>query len=149
MARVLFLVLRNICLSIVLKIGGKCKVQDHVYIGNGKNIEIGDFCRINEYVKLDNVKIGNYVMVARYVTFLGKTHNYSSTETPMILQGEKEAEQTIVEDDVWIGANSIIMPGLKISRGTIIGAGAVLTKDTEPLSIMAGVPAILVRKRTS
>jgi maltose O-acetyltransferase len=139
--------LRTKCLKGILIIGDNCRFQNNIYIGNGKNITIGNYSHINEFVKLDNVVIGNYVMVARYVTFLGKTHNFSTTAIPMILQGESESEQTIVEDDVWIGANAIIMPGIKIAKGSIIAAGAVLTKDTEPYSIMAGVPATLVRKR--
>lgn len=130
-----------------MSIGNHCKIQDHVYIGNGQGIKIGDFCYINEHVKLDNVFLGDYIMIARYVTFLGKKHNFSSTDTPMILQGESESDPVLVEDDVWIGANAIIMPGVKICQGTIIAAGAVLTHDSEPYSIMGGVPAKVISYR--
>ncbi len=53
----------------------------------------------------------------------------------------------IDEDNVWIGANAVVVPGVRIGTGSIIGAGAVVTKDVEPYSIMGGVPAKLIRKR--
>jgi maltose O-acetyltransferase len=65
----------------------------------------------------------------------------------MIDQGFKDKEPVIIEDDVWIGARVIILPGVKIGKGSIVGAGAVVTKDVEPYSIVAGVPAKLIRKR--
>jgi len=55
--------------------------------------------------------------------------------------------QVIIEDDVWLGRNAIVMPGIKIGRGSIIGAGSVVTKDVEPFSVMGGVPATLIKKR--
>ncbi len=65
----------------------------------------------------------------------------------MILQGEKKGINPIIEDDVWIGRNAIIMPGVRIGKGSIVGAGAVVTKNVEPYSIVGGVPAKLIRKR--
>lgn len=142
-----FNLLRIAVLSRIIRVGKNCYFQDHIYIGNGKDIEIGDHCHINEYVKLDNVKIGNYVMIARYVTFLGKIHETSAINIPMLMQGQKPVQQTIVEDDVWIGTNAIILPGLHLRKGTIIGAGAVVTKNSEPYSVMVGIPAKIVRYR--
>ncbi len=142
-----FNAIRIFVVSKIFKIGKKCKFQDRIYFGNGKDIQIGDYCQINEYVKLDNVKVGNYVMIARYATFLGKMHVTSSTNIPMILQGQKDVKQSVVEDDVWIGTNAIIMPGIKISKGTIVAAGAVVTKDTKSYSIVGGVPARLIKYR--
>lgn len=74
-------------------------------------------------------------------------HKFDDIEVPMIKQGQLQASQTVVEDDVWIGANAIIMPGLTIKKGSIIGAGAVLTKDTEPFGIYGGVSAKLIKFR--
>src|SRR5690606_23357067 len=112
----------------IIVIGKNNKIQPSVYIGNGQNIRIGNNCQINERVKLDNVFISDYVMIASGVSILGKMHEFRDIKTPMILQGEKEVLQSTIEEDVWIGTNVIIMPGLKIRRGTIIGAGSVLTK---------------------
>lgn len=67
----------------------------------------------------------------------------------MVKQGYQETKKVIIEDDVWIGARSVILPGIKIGTGSIIAVGSVVTKDVEPLSIVAGVPAKLVKKRNS
>ncbi len=56
-------------------------------------------------------------------------------------------EPVEIGDDVWIGARSVILPGVKIGTGSIIAVGSVVTKDVEPFSIVAGVPAKLVNKR--
>tara|TARA_R100000935_G_C2789740_1_gene145425 strand:- start:377 stop:736 length:360 start_codon:yes stop_codon:yes gene_type:complete len=118
-----------------------------VYVGNGSNVTIGNNCQINEYVKLDNVSVGDYVMIASGVTILGKMHEFVNIKEPMLLQGEKEVTPTQIEDDVWIGTNAVIMPGLKIAKGTIVGAGCVLTKDTEPFGVYGGVPGRLIKIR--
>lgn len=64
-----------------------------------------------------------------------------------MMQGYQGTKQVILEDNVWIGARSVILPGGKIGKGSIIGVGSVATKDVEPFSIVAGVPAKLVKKR--
>lgn len=140
--------LRVNCLKSVLKIGKNNKVQNAVYIGNGSNIQIGNHCQINANVKLDNVKISDYVMIAPGVTILGKMHDFSDIKEPMILQGEKEVKQTQIETDVWIGTNAVIMPGLTIAKGSIIGAGCVLTKDTEQYGVYGGVSGKLIKYRS-
>lgn len=138
---------RYFCLKQFIQIGANSKVQNKVYLGNGENIVIGSCCQINEKVKLDNVIIGNYIMIAPGAVILGKMHESCRNDVPMVLQGEKKVEKTIIEDDVWIGTNVIIMPGLKIRKGCIIAAGAVLTKDTVEYGIYAGVPAKLIKAR--
>jgi maltose O-acetyltransferase len=58
-------------------------------------------------------------------------------------------EKVIVEDDVWIGASVTILPGVKIGQGAIIGAGAVVTKNVEPYTVVAGIPAKVIRNLDS
>lgn len=135
------------CLKNIIKIGNKCRIMKNVYIGNGNDIEIGDNCRINENVRLDNVQIGNGVLIARDSIVLGKMHEFSDIKSYIVEQGGKRVEPTIIEDDVWFGIRVIIMPGLKLSKGSIIGAGAVVTKNTQPNGIYGGIPAKLIRKR--
>ncbi len=118
-----------------------------VYIGNGNNVEIGNHCRINEKVRLDNVKIGNHVMIARESTVLGKMHEFSGVKEPMEQQGSRDIAQTIIENDVWFGLRVITMPGIKIKKGTILAAGAVITKSTEEYGIYGGVPAKKIKSR--
>jgi maltose O-acetyltransferase len=143
----LFLLLRIWCLRRIITIGKNCKVQKGVYIGKGKNIKIGNNCHINEYVRLNNVTIGNNVMIARESIILGAMHEYDDVNKPIIEQGVKETSHTIIEDDVWVGLRVIILPGLRVKKGCIIGAGAVLTKDTEENGIYGGVPAKRIKER--
>jgi len=139
--------LRIACLGGIIRIGKNNKVQRSVYVGNGNQIVIGDNCLINESVRLDNVSIGNNVMIARESIILGKMHESADPGIPMVTQGVRDVKTTIVEDDVWIGLRVIVMPGVRISTGCIIAAGGVVTKDTEPYGIYGGVPATLIKKR--
>ena len=72
---------------------------------------------------------------------------FDSLDRPMNLQGTDLPRQTIVDDDVWVGIKCVIMPGVYISKGSIISAGTVLTKDTEPYGIYAGIPGKLIKRR--
>ncbi|MDQ7799461.1 MAG: DapH/DapD/GlmU-related protein [Candidatus Edwardsbacteria bacterium] len=65
----------------------------------------------------------------------------------MLEQGIRFYPQTVIEDDVWIGAQAIILPGVRIGRGAIVAAGAVVTKDVEPYAIVGGNPARLIKRR--
>lgn len=66
---------------------------------------------------------------------------------PMCFQGSEQNKVTIIEDDVWIGARVIIMPECHIGKGSIIAAGAVVTKNIGEYEIWGGVPARLLKKR--
>lgn len=118
-----------------------------VYVGNGKNIQIGDYCKINDHVRLNNVIIGNHVLIARESVILGKMHAYDKTDVPIALQGNLDVKPTIISDNVWIGLRCIIFPALTIGNDAIIAAGAVLTKNVEPQSIYGGVPAKFIKNR--
>ena len=124
------------------------RFQNGIYIGNGRNLSIGNECQINENVFLQGARIGNFVMIAPEVFILSLVHHYKTTSIPMIRQGREKHVIPVIEEDVWIGARAIILPGIHIAKGCIIGAGAVVTKNTEPYGIYGGVPARLIRMRT-
>jgi acetyltransferase-like isoleucine patch superfamily enzyme len=130
-----------------LKIGRNCKIQPRVNFGDGNSIVIGDHCMINENVYIQQAIIGNYVMIAPNAALYANSHLFENRDIPMVLQGKSIEQACIIEDDVWIGRNAVIMPGIRIGTGSIVGAGAVVTKDVEPYSIIGGVPAKLIRKR--
>ena len=65
----------------------------------------------------------------------------------MRLQGYAEAIPVVIEDDVWVGARVIVLPGIRIGKGSVIGAGAIVTKDVPPFSICVGNPARIIRSR--
>lgn len=106
----------------------------------------------NEEEKLE---IGNFVSIASGVKFLlGGNHNYDTLSTypfKVKVLGEKSESYTngpiIVDDDVWIGTNSLILSGVKIGKGSIIAAGSIVTKDVPPYSIVGGNPAKVIKYR--
>lgn len=124
-------------------------IESNVYISNARNVSIGYCCQINENVFIQGGNIGNFVMIAANVSILSSDHFHFDTSVPMVLQGKGVEKYVIIEDDVWIGRSVIILPGLTIGKGSIIGAGAIVTKDVDAYSIVAGVPAKLISKRVN
>ncbi len=138
-------------LSKVLKImpyDKNSKFEYKIYISDARQINLGSFVRINENTFFQgNVNIGNHVMIAPNVSVYSKTHKYDDLNTPMVLSGETPTKTVVIEDDVWIGINTVILPGIRIGKGAIVGANSVVTKNVEPYSIVGGVPAKFIRKR--
>lgn len=129
------------------------------YIGDGSYIshtKIGRFCSIAENVR---IAIGNHptsVFVSTFPSFYYNTESqigFTFHEGNAIFDGIKrfpEGEndfQVVIGHDVWIGCNSLIRGGVKIGNGSVIGAGAVVTRDVPPYSIVAGVPAKVIKYR--
>lgn len=81
------------------------------------------------------------------VMILSRRHEIGRVDIPMALQGEAEARRVVVEDDVWIGARVIVLAGVRIGRGSVLGAGAVVARDVPPLSVVVGNPARVIRTR--
>lgn len=138
--------------SKVLKIMAPCKkskFENGVYISDARSIKIGQCCQINENVFIQGAIIGNYVLVAPNVAILSKTHKYSTIDIPILDQGDSIEKIVIIDDDVWIGRNAILMPGIKIGKGAIVGAGAVVTKDVDAYTVVGGVPAKIINKRNN
>lgn len=108
---------------------------------------IGKFSQINSGTAIyGNVSIGNNVMIAPNCMLAGGNHNFSNINIPMRFQGSNE-KGIIINDDVWIGANSVVLDGVTIGKGTIVGAGSVVTKNLESYSIYFGNPAKFIKKR--
>lgn len=130
-------------------IGEKCEIEPNVDVGFRPILKIGNFCQINQNVIMKSVEMGNYVMVAPGVVFLDRLHNIERLDVPMATQGESDREIIRVGNDVWIGQNAIIMPGIAIGDGVIVGAGAVVTVNVPPYAIVVGVPARILRYRSA
>jgi len=136
-----------ICKPLFKKFGKNVSIAPRVEFYNLRESVIGDHSGIGAYSQIGTVKIGNYVMMGTYCFILSRNHRFDDLTIPMCQQGFYEDEPVVIEDDVWIGSKVIILPGLKIGRGSIIGAGAVVTKDVEPYSIVAGNPARVIGRR--
>jgi len=133
----------------VIQYSEGCIFEQNVYISaGGERVKIGMHTHINENVFIQAASIGNYVMIGPNVSLLSNSHIHKRIDIPMEMQGMTENTPVVIEDDVWIGRNVIVLPGITIQKGSIIGAGSIVTKNIESYSVMGGIPAKLIKKRT-
>lgn len=111
----------------------------HSYgISFGRNYHINTGCTFDGR---GGLTMGDHVLIGPNVVIVSSQHRWDlSTELPMIQQGHQSAP-VVIGDDVWIGANSVVTPGVTLAEGTVVGAGSVVTSSTEPYTIVAGSPA--------
>jgi acetyltransferase-like isoleucine patch superfamily enzyme len=113
-----------------------------------KDFELGPYSLVSRGAYIcGRVKAGKYVMFAPDVTIAGADHIFDQPGVPMYFGGRPELPETLIGDDVWIGARVCILAGVKIGRGSIVAMGSVVTKDVPAYSIVGGVPAKLIRHR--
>jgi len=103
------------------------KVGSYTWIGN------------NAFI-CGKVSIGKNVMIGPNVVIPGAEHNYNRLDIPMTLQGSS-IQGTVIGDDVWLGANVVVLDGVTVEHGAIVAAGSVVTKNVDAYSVVAGVPA--------
>ena len=142
-----FNLFRVFVLRRIINIGRGTVIQSGFKFGLKDKIIIGNNCEINEGTYIQAAIIGDYVLIAHNVSLLATTHNFDDRYKYIIKQGFTDVRPIIIEDDVWIGRNAIILPGIKLGKGSIIGAGAVVTKNVEPYMIVGGTPAKKIGER--
>jgi len=106
------------------------------------SVEIGEYTSIGDRTEIhcaDKVKIGNKVLISWDVNIIENDYHSSGAE-------KVQSRPIIIEDEVWIGAHCIILKGVTIGKGSIIGAGSVVTKSIPPYSLAVGNPARIIRK---
>ena len=110
------------------------------------NIIIGSNSRIGlSNTIIGPVTIGNDVNLAQNITISGLNHNYQNPNKTIISQGISTSQITI-EDDVWIGANSVILAGVTIGKHSVIAAGCIVNRDIPPFSVAVGNPARIIKQ---
>lgn len=141
--------IRILCVKHIFKKCGIIRtINRKAYFGNGIDCEIGDFSSIGANCNIpNNTLIGNNVLMAPDIHIVKNNHEFKDVTKPIGAQGPRYSPPTIIEDDCWIGIRCLFTPGHKIGKGSIIGAGSVVTKDVESFSIVAGNPARLIKKR--
>src|SRR6185437_8570451 len=131
----------------------RCNVALSSWIAAGAvlvNSSVGPYSYVAGGVYLVGTCVGSYCSIASGSKIGGMEHSWWWGSTSCRLSDPHIASnQTVIEDDVWIGSNAVIRQGLHIGRGAVIGAGSVVLKDVSPYSIVAGVPAKEIRKRFS
>lgn len=122
------------------------KIERPCYISVDFSMGGYGFINKNAYIG-GSVKCGKYVMFGPNVTIAGQDHVITKVGTPMIFSGKDEVLETVIGDDVWIGANSVVKAGVNIGDGAVIAMGSLVLKDVDPYTIVGGHPAILIKRR--
>ena len=143
----------------IRRIGVGCRLYAVDFSGD---IELGRFVsiwgpNIRILSRIKNIKIGSFCSIATNTLLINYNHRSNRPTTYFIHQNifgesnmQKDIESNgpiILEEDVWVGANSVILGGVTLGRGSIIAAGSVVTKDIPPYSIVGGTPAKIIKSR--
>lgn len=128
-------------------LGQHSVVESYSCINNAVgDVVIGDHTRIGIHnTIIGPVTIGNHVNLAQGITVTALNHNFDDTTKRIDEQGIA-TKPVVISDDVWIGANAVILPGVIIGRHVVVAAGAVVTKDVPDNTIVGGVPATIIKK---
>jgi acetyltransferase-like isoleucine patch superfamily enzyme len=130
----------NKCSSVGTEVGLRMPVT----VCHPQGLKMGNQISIGEYTHIrakGGVNIGDRVLIASHVIITSQGHPKSLPRYGITLEGPIH-----IEDDVWIAANAVILPNTRIGKGSIVAAGAVLSKNVPPYSIAAGVPARIIEK---
>ena len=128
-------------------LGDYSVVESFACINNAVgDVIIGDHTRIGLHnTIIGPVTIGSHVNLAQGITITALNHNFDDSEKRIDQQGVTTKE-VVLEDDIWVGANAVILPGVTIGKHAVVAAGAIVTKDVPPHSLVAGVPAKVIRQ---
>lgn len=143
--------------GLCIECAGRMRLGDGVRLGRGcvltargGRLEIGDFSALSPYAQIGadsgRVSIGRRVAIGPGSVLRAANHCFERVDLPIMSQGHRPGS-IVIGDDVWIGANCVITPDVRIGEGAVIGAGAVVTRDVEPFSVAAGVPARKIGER--
>lgn len=129
------------------ELGEESTIEDFTAINNGVgDVIIGDRTRIGlGNTIIGPAKVGNDVRLAQNVVLSGLNHNYEGIDSPIHAQGVSTMP-IVVEDESWLGANVVVVPGVTIGKHSIVAAGSVVTKSMPPYSVIVGNPARVLKQ---
>ncbi len=128
------------------QIGQNSIIEPPFYCSYGRNIYIGDYVFLNvgcTILDCNEVRIGRHVMLGPNVQIYTAAHDLKA-ETR--IQGWEAASPITIEDNVWIGGGAILLPGVRIGRNAVVGAGAVVTRSVPANTVAVGNPARVIRE---
>lgn len=131
------------------KLDGFAFIYQGAYLDHTQNITAGRSLAVNTGAFISArapLSFGSGVLVGPNVVIVTSNHRYDMPDRPISEQGHELGAITI-GDDCWIGANAVILAGVNVAEGTIVSAGSVVTRDTEPYTIVAGSPAQRIGER--
>lgn len=131
-------------LSVIEDRVNKTPVESQLIVGD--NTYIGEFNNIR--ASGGAVVIGSNVSISEHITIVASNHGIRKDKLHQLQAWDTTKTGVNIEDDVWIGANSVILPGVTIGRGAIVGAGSIVTKSVPSYAIVCGNPAKVLKYRT-
>lgn len=130
--------------------GDRVNIGPDVHLGDGSNIRIGDRSGLGRGCRVyGGLTVGEEVMVGPEVAFLASNHRFERLDIPIGRQGFGDLAPPRIEDGAWIGLRATILAGRVIGRGAIVAAGAVVTRDVAPFTLVGGNPATVIGTRHS
>ena len=131
----------------LFSLGKYSVVEDFSCLNNAVgDLIIGDYTRIGlGNTIIGPATIGHHVNLAQNVTVTGLNHNYQDADKRIDEQGVSTRPVTI-EDDVWVGANAVILPGVTLGKHSVVAAGSVVSRSVPPYSVCAGSPAKVIKQ---
>jgi len=133
-----------------MKLGSPVPISSSARFANPENISIGDRSNINRNCMIwagekSKIVIGKDCLTGPGVTIIASRYNVKGKN--LIRSYPADERDIIIGNDVWLGANVVVLPGVKIGDGAIVGAGSVVTKDVESYTVVTGIPARELKKR--
>lgn len=126
------------------KVGRRCAVSASAKIWAPWNLELGDYVAVGARAEIYNVAkiaIGSNVTISQDAYLCTASHDISKLKKPLFFS------PISVGDSAWVAAKAIVLPGVTIAEGSVVAAGAVVTKDVEPWTVVGGNPAKVIKKR--
>ncbi len=138
----------RICLKDRVIVSQHVEIRVHAPEGKSGQVSIGENTYIGpfSYLSGQSIAIGKNCLLGPYVGILANNHVFQDPHRPICEQGHTY-EGIKIEDDCWIGAGVKVMDGVNIGHGSVVGAGAVVTKDLPAYSVAVGVPAKIIKTR--
>lgn len=141
----------GVCLGNNVSLGRGCLVRPTGNYGGrvGQGLSMGDGSSMGPFGYIGcsgRVTIGCNVMMGPRVSIFAENHITRDVNRPIRDQGVYW-DPVVIEDDVWLGSNSVVLPGVRVGQGAVVASGAVVTRDVEPFTVVGGVPARLLRRR--
>ena len=138
----------------LIQIGRHCRLARDISIyfssQEHNDVTIGDHCFIGRNSMISvfaPVSIGVHTMIAPYCSIITANHAFERRDIPMQEQGIAKCAAVTLEDDVWLGTQVVVLPGVRIGRGAIVAAGSVVNRDIPSYEIWGGVPARFIKHR--